>query len=133
MTLDEIKALAVPAADDCVLFLWSTAPMRRHALEVMQAGGFQHRTEVVWVKDRIGTGYWFRNQHETLMVGVRGKVPAPAPGTQCPSVIEAPVGRHSEKPETFAEMIERYFPTVPRLELFARRRRPGWDVWGAEV
>ena len=85
------------------------------------------------MKNHIGTGYWFRNKHEILMLGVRGNVLAPAPGTQLPSVIVAPVGKHSEKPEVFAETIERYFPNAPRLELFARRRRPGWDVWGAEV
>ncbi len=68
-----------------------------------------------------GTGYWFHNEHEVLLIGVKGKVPAPAPGTQWSSVIEAPVTGHSEKPEIFAEMIEEYFPTLPKMELFRRR------------
>jgi N6-adenosine-specific RNA methylase IME4 len=133
MTLDEIKALDVPAAPDCALFLWSTAPMRKQAMEVMEAWGFEHRSEIVWVKDRVGTGYWFRNKHETLLLGVRGDVPAPVPGTQLPSVIEAPVGQHSQKPEVFAAGIERMFPDVLKLEMFARTARPGWDVWGNEA
>jgi N6-adenosine-specific RNA methylase IME4 len=121
------------AANDCVLFMWSTAPMLVDAIEVVESWGFDYTTQVVWVKDRIGTGYWFRNKHETLLVGVKGEVPAPAPGTQVNSIIEASVGRHSEKPEVFYEIIERYFPNVPKIELNARQRRLGWDAWGLET
>jgi N6-adenosine-specific RNA methylase IME4 len=121
------------AADDCVLFLWATVPMLTHALAVMAAWGFQYKSNFVWVKDRIGTGYWNRNTHEHLLVGTRGNVPGPAPGTQWPSAVEAPVGRHSEKPEKFYELIEGYFPNLPKIELNARRSRPGWDAWGNEA
>ena len=129
----EIAALPVPAARDCALFLWATVPMLSDALAVMTAWGFEYRSQIVWVKDRIGTGYWFRNQHEVLLFGARGNVPAPAPGTQFPSVIRAPVREHSEKPEEFAKMIEAMFPNVPKLEMFARAQRVGWDAWGAEA
>jgi hypothetical protein len=81
-----------------VLFLWATVPMLPHALEVMAASGFSYKSSFVWVKPRAGTGYWNRNQHELLLVGTKGNVPAPAAGTQWSSVIEAPTGRHSEKP-----------------------------------
>ena len=92
------------------------------------------RSHCIWKKDRIGTGYWFRNQHELLLVGTKGDgLPAPAAGTQLPSVIEAPVGRHSEKPDAFYEMIEIYFPTLPKIELNARRQRAGWLPWGLEA
>jgi N6-adenosine-specific RNA methylase IME4 len=122
------------AADDCVLFLWATAPMNQHAITVMNAWGFEYKSQLVWAKDRIGTGYWSRNKHELLLIGTRGKVPAPAMGTQCPSIIEAPVGRHSEKPEKFLEMIESYFPTMPKIELFRRgEARENWDAYGLEV
>jgi N6-adenosine-specific RNA methylase IME4 len=60
-------------------------------------------------------------------------VPVPAPGEQLPQVVEAPRGRHSEKPEAFAKMIERLFPRTPKIELFARKARPGWEAWGNEV
>ena len=133
MSLDDIKAMAVPAASHCVLFLWATAPMLPEALEVMAAWGFSYRSHCVWVKDRVGTGYWFRNNHELLLVGTRGEVPAPAPGEQYTSVLAANVGRHSAKPASFAEMIEDMFPNVPAVELFARGARLGWDVWGNEA
>lgn len=67
------------------------------------------------------------------MVGTRGNIPAPAPGTQWRSVIEAPRGRHSEKPEKAYELIESYFPNLPKIELNARKARPGWDAWGFEA
>jgi N6-adenosine-specific RNA methylase IME4 len=80
---EEIKALAVGsiAAPDCVLFLWATVPMQPQAHEVMAAWGFAYKSNLVWVKDRVGTGYWSRNKHELLLIGTRGRVPAPAPGT----------------------------------------------------
>jgi N6-adenosine-specific RNA methylase IME4 len=127
------RDVATIAANDCVLFLWATAPMLPQAIEVMKAWGFEYKTHFVWVKDRIGTGYWNRNKHELLLVGTTGDVPAPAMGTQFPSAIEAPVGRHSEKPDFAYEIIESYFPNLPKIELNARQRRPGWDTWGLEA
>jgi N6-adenosine-specific RNA methylase IME4 len=100
----------------------------------MEAWGFDYRSHQAWVKDKPGTGYWFRNEHELLLVGVRGtEVPAPAPGQNWPSTIYAPVGRHSEKPEVVYEMIERLYPTTPKMELNARRERAGWDNWGLDA
>lgn len=134
--LDVIKTRPVEsiAADDCVLFLWATVPMLPHALTVMTAWGFDYRSHWVWAKDKIGTGYWNRNRHELLLLGVRGNIPAPAPGQQWESLIEAAVGKHSEKPEIFLEMIESYFPTLPKIELNRRGLpRPGWHAWGMEA
>jgi N6-adenosine-specific RNA methylase IME4 len=133
MSLEEIKALRVPAAPDCVLFLWATQPMLPQALEVMAAWGFTYVSHWVWEKDGIGLGCWSRNVHELLLIGTRGDVPAPLPGEQLESIIQAPRGEHSAKPEVFARIIEQMFPSVPKLEMFARSHRPGWDVWGAEV
>jgi N6-adenosine-specific RNA methylase IME4 len=99
----------------------------------MAAWGFTYKSSSTWVKDKAGTGYWVRGIVEHLLIGRRGDVPAPAPGDQFPGVIEAPRGRHSEKPDVFAEHIQRLFPNVPKLEMFAREARPGWDVWGNEV
>jgi len=109
-------------------------PMLPDALHVMQRWGFAYRSHVGWAKDHTGTGYWFRNRHELLLVGTRGSPPAPAPGDQCESLIAAPVGKHSEKPTVFLEMIEAYFPTLPKIELNRRgSAREGWDAWGNEV
>ena len=102
-------------------------------IDLMRGWGFTYRTYFVWAKDRVGTGYWNRDDGELLLVGTRGTVPAPAPGEQPRRIIYAPRGRHSEKPAVFAEMIERLFPNVPKLEMFARTQRPGWDCWGNEV
>jgi N6-adenosine-specific RNA methylase IME4 len=130
--LEDIKArdVASIAADDCVLFLWATIPMLPQALAVMEAWGFKYVSSCTWVKDRAGTGYWFRSKHEVLLVGTRGNIPAPSQGTLWESVICANVRRHSEKPDEAYEMIAQYYPNVPKIELNARDLRPGFDVWG---
>jgi N6-adenosine-specific RNA methylase IME4 len=82
----------------------------------------------------IGLGYWNRSVHEILLIGTRGKIPCPALGTQWESVIDADRGEHSAKPEIFHEMIEEYFPTLPKIELNRRGKpRSGWSAWGNEV
>lgn len=133
--LDTIKARDVAriAADDCALFLWATVPMLPQALDVMLAWGFRYVSNFVWVKDRAGTGYWSRNQHELLLIGTRGEIPAPLEGTQWPSVINAPRGKHSAKPVAAYELIEHYYPTLPKVELNARAARVGWARWGNEA
>jgi N6-adenosine-specific RNA methylase IME4 len=134
--VEAIAALPVSniAADDCVLFLWATVPCLEYALAVMKAWGFAYKSQFVWVKNKIGLGFWNRNKHELLLIGTRGHIPAPAPGTQWPSVIDADVGAHSVKPEAALEMIEHYYPNLPKIELHRRgSARPGWDAWGAEV
>lgn len=133
---EAIMARDVPsiAAEDCVLFLWATAPMLPQALQVMGAWGFSYRSHCVWAKDKIGTGYWFRNAHELLLVGARGAIPAPAMGTQWDSLIAEDVGEHSAKPEAFLKMIEQYFPHLPKIELNRRGpARKGWAAWGNEA
>jgi N6-adenosine-specific RNA methylase IME4 len=132
MPTDLICEIKPPAAPDCILFLWATPPMLQDALDVMDAWGFDYRSHFAWTKDRAGTGYWNRQRHELLLIGVRGEVPAPAPGDQYDSVIPANAREHSEKPACFAEMIESMFPHAALLEMFARGPRLGWDVWGNE-
>ena len=133
---DTIAARDVPsiAADDCVLFLWATVPMLPDALRVMEAWGFTDKSHAVWDKVHIGTGYWFRNRHELLLVGTKGDIPAPAMGTQIASVWTIVRKQHSAKPEQFLELIEEYFPNLPKIELNRRGpARPGWDAWGNET
>jgi N6-adenosine-specific RNA methylase IME4 len=133
---DEIAArdVASIAADDCVLFLWATVPMLRDAMRVMEAWGFTYVSHVIWDKVHIGTGYWFRNRHELLLVGTKGNIPAPAMGEQAASVLAIARKEHSAKPEQFLQVIESYFPTLPKIELNRRGpARPGWDAWGNEV
>jgi len=135
MELDAIKALPVAdlAAKDCTLILWAVSMLLPQALQVMQAWGFEFKASAVWVKDRIGQGYYWRLQHEYILLGTRGSPGAPADADRFPSVIYADKGRHSEKPVEVHEMIEQMFPTGRRIELFARAARPGWALWGAEA
>ena len=99
----------------------------------MAAWGFDYKSHCIWTKDKIGTGYWFRNSHELLLVGTKGSIPAPAMGTQWASTVEGRVTKHSAKPERFYELIEAYFPNLPKIELNARNTRKGWDAWGNEA
>jgi N6-adenosine-specific RNA methylase IME4 len=133
MEVDSIMALRVPAADDAVLFLWVVSSLLGEALEVVRAWGFECKTTICWVKPSIGLGKWVRNRHELLLVCRRGNYPPPDPEDCVDSVVEAPRGRHSEKPELFYELIEQMYPQASKLELFARSRRAGWSAWGNEV
>ena len=175
--LDEIMARRVAdiAADDCVLFMWATVPMLIEAICVAEAWGFcrlerddisghlkpakrvsRYVTNWAWVKHKISTGYWGRNQHEHLLIFTKGNPIAPAMGTQPASAIMAEISiegapdalspnaneaivvadlarDHSEKPDIFRDWISRLFPDAPKIELNARTAGEGWDVWGNEA
>jgi N6-adenosine-specific RNA methylase IME4 len=136
MTTQEILDLDVEAiaAPDAVLYLWAIPHMLQQALDVMRQWGFQYRTNLVWVKDSPGLGQWARNRHELLLIGRRGVFPPPVEELRVSSVIEAPAGEHSAKPEIFAELIEQWYPGATKVELFRRgSAREGWDAWGAEA
>lgn len=136
MTLETIRALKVPAAEDAVLFMWATSPKLAEALSVVEAWRFRYRTCAVWDKGVIGMGYYFRQQHELLLVGARGDLPVPEPDARPASVFQAPRGKHSAKPVFAYELVERMYPTfaeTDRVELFARGRRLGWTSWGNET
>jgi N6-adenosine-specific RNA methylase IME4 len=138
MELKDICALPVDklAAKTAILFLWTTDHHFRDgsADAVIKAWGFEgSRAGMVWVKDKIGLGRFVRNRHEHLVIATRGDFPAPPTDCVPDSVIIAPRGTHSEKPPLH-EMIERMTPGLNRrIELFARRRVPGWNAWGNQV
>ena len=122
------------AADDCICFMWSTLQHAAIAMDVLRMRGFEYKSQYAWGKDKIGLGYWSREKHEILLIGVKGDVPCPAPGSQWDSLVMAPRGEHSAKPECFLEMIEQYFPTMPKIELNRRGpARPGWSAWGNQA
>jgi len=133
MTVEEICSLKVPASENAVLFLWTTNPMLENALEVMKSWGFQYKTNLVWVKDKLGLGFYFRGQHELLLVGVKGKARPPQESRRFSSVLHAAVRNHSEKPDKVYEIIEKMYPDSKKVELFARKKRKGWTAWGLEV
>jgi len=135
MPLEKICALPVAglATPDAALFLWTTAPTFPESLRVIETWGFRYVTHLVWVKHTHGLGSWVLNQHELLMIGACGDMRSPPEGARPPSVIHAPRREHSRKPDEAYEMIERMYPELPKIELFARRARPGWAAWGNEV
>lgn len=133
MSLQEIKELKVPADNNCVLYLWATAPKIIEALEVMKSWGFIYKTQAIWDKDWIGMGYWFRGTHELLLVGTKGKFSPPSSDFRKPSIYKERRTKHSKKPEYFRNLISDSFPDKNKIELFAREKTPGWDVWGNEV
>ncbi len=133
ISLEAIKALPIPAADDSVLFLWAVCHQLEDALAVIEAWGFTYKGCFVWVKPSIKLGNWIRYRHELLLFATRGNPTLPAPAHRQDSVIEAACGRHSEKPVSAYQLIECMYPTASRVELFARTRRPGWTSWGNEV
>jgi N6-adenosine-specific RNA methylase IME4 len=135
MPLEAICDLPVPAAPDAVLFLWATSPKLAEAMQVIERWDFSYRTCAIWDKERMGMGYYFRQQHELLLVAARGALPVPEPSDRPPSVIRLPRGAHSDKPAIVYGLIERMYPTFTaddRLELFARQSRAGWTMWGNE-
>lgn len=146
MTIDDICALPVQtiAADDCILLLWATNPLIPEALKVCNAWGFKYVTSFPWVKlssppqinffgewnykPNYGVGFWVRGCSEHVFICKRGKV-LPPPNDFVGILSENFF--HSRKPENIYEYAESM--SGPYLEMFARRQRKGWDVFGNEV
>lgn len=147
MTNEEIADLCAgdksPALEDAVLFFWTTANRVDAALKIIQAWGFIYKSQMIWDKVNQGTGRWVVDCHEVLIIATRGKSPpaCPMPGDQEPSVYREVKGGHSVKPVFFAEMIERYYPGLQKLEMFQRKQSLAkddvrlngtWEFWGNE-
>jgi len=133
MSFEEILKMKIPSEENSVLFLWATNPKLKEAIQVLDAWGFEYKTNICWIKDKFGTGYWVRGQHELLLIGTKGKVQTPPQHLRFSSVLKAKRTQHSKKPEEFYELIEKMFPKHSYLELFARGKRNGWESWGDEV
>jgi len=141
MTTADICALPIPsvAAADSILFLWATYPMLPDALRVMAAWGFTFKTVAfTWVKQNpsgtgfhFGLGYWTRANPEICLIGIKGRPCRVSKAV--PNLIISPRREHSRKPDEIRERIIELCGDVPRLELFARQKAPGWSVWGNEV
>jgi N6-adenosine-specific RNA methylase IME4 len=118
------------AAKDCVLFLWVVWPMLEHGLKTIDAWGFKYKTcGFAWMKSGketnapiMGTGYWTRANTEVCLLATKGKPKRISAGVA--QAIYEPRREHSRKPDCV---------NGPYLELFARRERPGWDVWGNQT
>lgn len=142
MQLEEIKALPVSKVADekCHLYLWVPNALLPEGLEVMQAWGFEYKTNIIWEKvrkdgmpDGRGVGFYFRNVTEILLFGIRGdKNRTLDPGRSQVNLIRSIKREHSRKPDEFVNLIERC-SSAPFLEIFARGDRAGWDMWGDQA
>jgi|TARA_R100000084_G_C4642203_1_gene144463 N6-adenosine-specific RNA methylase IME4 len=149
MSLDELKALNIKdiSAKNAALFLWITFPRLEQGLELMKAWGFKYKTLAFsWHKTTksgklfFGVGSYTKSNCEVCLLGTRGRVGIKeAPDklvvkSHCvSSALNAPIQRHSKKPDIIRERIVELFGDVSRIELFARERFEGWDAWGNEI
>ena len=155
MTTQDICNIKVNrlAAPDCALLLWATFPTLLDAIRVGQAWGFEYKTlGFIWIKRtstgqhwHTGMGYWTRANAEPCLLFTRGDIKRVSksvrqlidtysePMPLFEEVLVDRIGRHSQKPELFYHRVEQLLGDVPRVELFGRRRRKGWDVMGNEV
>jgi N6-adenosine-specific RNA methylase IME4 len=141
LTLPEIQALPIAdiAADNCTLFLWATDPLLPQAIDLIQKWGFNYKTiGFNWVKLNkssegffTGMGYWTRANAELCLLGTRGKPKRKSASVR--RLVVAPRREHSRKPDVVADRIVDLMGDLPRIELFARTPRPGWEVWGNET
>lgn len=141
MPIEQIKALPIGdiAAGNCALALWVVDPLLDQGIEVLKAWGFRYTTVLfTWAKRtkrdttwHMGTGYYTRGNPETCLLGMMGSLPRRDAGVR--QLIVEPVREHSRKPDRIADDIVRLFGDRPRVELFARTRRPGWDTWGNQT
>ena len=132
MSLDRIKAMPVTnlCEEQSFLFLWIPNALLQEGLDVIKAWGFVFRSPMYWIKPRLGLGNYIRNASETCLFATRNGARVKFHGQ--PNWLFAPQQEHSHKPEEQFAIIERLCDG-PYLELFARRRQPGWDCWGNEV
>lgn len=141
MSLEDIQALPVGelADSDCVLFMWTTIPLLKDCFSVMKAWGFEYKTiAFVWIKlnrksDSLfwGMGHWTRANAELCMLATKGHPKRKSAGVH--QVIISHIEEHSKKPDEARGRIVQLVGDLPRVELFARQKTGGWDVWGNEV
>jgi N6-adenosine-specific RNA methylase IME4 len=138
---------SVADQDGCVLALWVVGSQLELGLQLMRAWGFVPKQTAVWVKTKkawdprlsvvqnlaFGMGRLFRQSHELCLIGTRGRPYQQLRNRSQRSVFAAPNLGHSRKPDKLHESLETMFPDARRLELFARRTRPGWDCLGNEI
>ena len=140
MSVEQLKQLPIEklADKDCVLFMWTTDSHLPFAIDIMKAWGFEYSTVgFVWnKKEKSGKqvcymGYWTMKGTELCLMGRRGKIKRKVFNVR--QLVEAQRNKHSEKPAIVRDKIVELFGDIPRIELFARQKTEGWDVWGNEV
>ena len=127
MSLEDIAGLEIPAADDCVLWLWTTHKFMRHSFSLLDKWGFRDVAILTWVKDRMGLGAWLRSQTEYCIMAVRGSPPVQLSNQT--TVIHGPLREHSRKPDAFYDLVNGLCVGA-KLDYFSREKREGWAQVG---
>ena len=136
LKLKELKDLNVNAiaADDCLLFMWTTGPQFANSIELGIAWGFEYKTVAfVWDKQVHNPGRYTLSQTEFVLAFKKGRFPSPRGARNVRQLVSVHRGKHSEKPEQIIDGITRMFPQQKKIELFARKNYIGWDNWGLEI
>jgi len=130
MTIDEILKLDLPFADNSILFLWTTHKFLPDAFNIVTQWGFDYKATLVWNKEKMGMGDWFRMQCEFCLFAIKGK-PFWSNTTER-DIINESRRQHSRKPETFYSMVDKIC-VGRKLEYFSREKRDGWDIFGNDI
>ncbi len=132
LTLDEIKRIPLKdiSKENSHLYLWIPNAFIKEGVEVMQAWGFEYKTVITWAKHQIGVGNHFRNSTEQILFGVRGRLPLLRRDLR--TWFLADRRQHSRKPDEFYRLVESASP-APRIDIFSREKREGWDQWGDQI
>lgn len=136
LKMKQLKQLDINsiAADDCILFLWTTGPQLANAIELGKAWGFEYKTVAfVWDKMVHNPGRYTLSQTEFVLAFKKGKIPTPRGARNIRQLLSVHRGKHSEKPINVIDGITKMFPFQEKIELFARKNYFGWDNWGLEI
>jgi len=134
MTIEQLCELPVNelSADNSVLFLWVTSPLLDECWPIISAWGYEYKTSFIWDKVKHNYGHYNSVRHELLLICTRGSfLPQNKKLYDSVQSIER-TSKHSEKPKEFRKIIEKMYPKGKRIELFARKKTQGWDVYGDE-
>jgi len=131
MSLDDIAGIELPAADDCVLWLWTTHKFMRYSFDILDKWGFRDVSILTWIKDRMGLGTWLRSQSEFCIMAVKGK-PIIDLTNQTSILISDKLREHSRKPDAFYEMVNTLCVGF-KVDYFSREKREGWEQFGNDV
>ena len=130
MSTQEIKEIKLPLMDDAIVFLWTTHKFLPDAFEILKEWGLEYKATIVWNKEKIGMGAWFRMQCEFCLLGIKGK--PYWDNTKHRDIVIEPRRQHSRKPDSFFDIVNEI--TLGRkLEYFAREKRKGWDIFGNDI
>lgn len=129
--IDEIE---VPAADDCLLFMWTSSPHLDQAIKLGEGWGFKYATVAfVWDKQKVNPGFYTMSQVELCLVFKKGKIPTDRGARNIRQFVSEARREHSRKPDEVRKRIEEMFPNHSKLEMFARTTPEGWDVFGNQT